>query len=263
VGMIRSILATEGPVGLYAGITAPLLAVVPAYGIAFWTFDTAKSAMLSRGNNSSEQGGRQQPHQLTVGQTALAGAASGVPVALLQGPLEKVKCEFQLNSTKYASLEDCLRQSYRRGIGQVFRGTGLTIARDVPGNAAFFATYEVSRQALCQLEGRYYYGVNNDGSYSKKPSMAATLAAGGLAGMANWIVAIPMDVIKSRYQTAAPGTYASSVDVVRQLLRADGARALFRGLGPALMRAVPSNAAGLLGVETARTILQIDNNYER
>ena len=32
--------------------------------------------------------------------------------------------------------------------------------------------------------------------------MGSTLVAGGLAGMCNWLVAIPMDVVKSRLQAA-------------------------------------------------------------
>lgn len=35
------------------------------------------------------------------------------------------------------------------------------------------------------------------------------------AGMATWAVAIPPDVIKSRWQTAAEGTYSGLGDVLR------------------------------------------------
>ena len=36
-----------------------------------------------------------------------------------------------------------------------------------------------------------------------------------LSGMATWAVAIPPDVIKSRWQTAAEGTYSGLGDVLR------------------------------------------------
>ena len=36
----------------------------------------------------------------------------------------------------------------------------------------------------------------------KSLSVGSTLVAGGLAGMCNWLVAIPMDVVKSRLQAA-------------------------------------------------------------
>jgi solute carrier family 25 carnitine/acylcarnitine transporter 20/29 len=75
-----------------------------------------------------------------------------------------------------------------------------------------------------------------------------------MAGVANWIVAIPFDVLKSRLQTAPHGKYRNLFDVFQQLLQNEGVFALFRGLSPALIRAFPANAACLAGVEMARTL---------
>ena len=69
------------------------------------------------------------------------------------------------------------------------------------------------------------------------------LTAGGLAGMAMWALAIPPDVIKSRYQGAPHGTYSGFLDCARQTVAKDGAKALFKGFGPAMARAFPANAA--------------------
>ena len=67
-------------------------------------------------------------------------------------------------------------------------------------------------------------------------SPIAVLTAGGMAGMANWIVSIPPDVLKSRYQSAPPGQYSSLFDVYRHLMKTEGPGALFAGLRPALIR---------------------------
>ncbi|KAF9913478.1 carnitine transporter [Lobosporangium transversale] len=64
-----------------------------------------------------------------------------------------------------------------------------------------------------------------------------------------WTIAIPPDVLKSRYQSAPAGTYKGTMDVLRVLLKNEGPQALFKGLGPALLRAFPANAATFLGVE--------------
>lgn len=69
------------------------------------------------------------------------------------------------------------------------------------------------------------------------------MTAGGLAGMAMWAFAIPPDVIKSRYQGAPHGTYSGFMDCARKTVAQDGAKALFRGFGPAMLRAFPANAA--------------------
>lgn len=78
-----------------------------------------------------------------------------------------------------------------------------------------------------------------------------------MAGIANWIVSIPPDVIKSRWQTAPEGTYKNMADVFFQLVRKEGPGALFKGLGPAMVRAFPANAACFLGVEVSKKFLDM------
>ena len=86
-------------------------------------------------------------------------------------------------------------------------------------------------------------------------SPLAVLTAGGLAGMACWTVAIPADVLKSRYQSAPEGTYTGIMDVYSQLVKNEGISAMFSGMRPALIRAFPANAACFFGMEVARKVL--------
>lgn len=72
--------------------------------------------------------------------------------------------------------------------------------------------------------------------YRNQLSVGSTLVAGGLAGMCNWLVAIPMDVVKSRLQAAPEGTYTGARDVLTKLLSQEGPRALWKGAVPVLMR---------------------------
>jgi solute carrier family 25 carnitine/acylcarnitine transporter 20/29 len=65
-------------------------------------------------------------------------------------------------------------------------------------------------------------------------------------------VAIPPDVLKSRYQTAPEGTYNGLMDVYRTLVREEGYGALLTGFRPAMIRAFPANAACFLGMELAK-----------
>jgi len=59
---------------------------------------------------------------------------------------------------------------------------------DVPASAMYFMTYEQLKKALA---------IPN----SNELSPLRTLFAGGCAGILNWAVAIPADVMKSRLQT--------------------------------------------------------------
>ena len=232
--ILRNTFAKEGFRGLYRGVTAPLLAVTPAFAVTFWSYDVSKTVIL---RNSPGQ------HELTIQQNIIAGAVSGVPLAAVAGPSERIKCLMQVNPGKYASFSDCLKRVYMEGgLRSVFKGCGATMLRDVPGNAAYFGTYEALKIYFSHLEG------------TEKASLKATFFAGGFAGIANWLVAIPFDTVKSRYQTAPAGKYTGLPDVVKTLLREEGASAFFRGLSPALIRAFPANAACLAGVETAKSL---------
>lgn len=251
LGMLRSIFVKEGVPGLYAGVSAPLLAVIPSFTIMFWSYEKAKSVQLDYTNKKYGRADKEP----SISQVAIAGGFSGIPLALVLGPLERMKCLMQVDKSRFAGFGDCARQVYREGgLRSVFRGTTLTIARDIPGNAAYFATYESIRRTLSQLEQTY------SGRPQHQPSVAATLLAGGTAGIMNWIVAIPIDVIKSRWQTAAPGMYNNAFEVLRHLMQTEGPAALFKGLSPALLRAFPANAACLLGFETAKSFLSFAQN---
>lgn len=73
--------------------------------------------------------------------------------------------------------------------------------------------------------------------------------AGGMAGINNWIIGMPADVLKSRLQTAPEGTYNGIRDVFRELMRKEGPAALYKGITPVMLRAFPANAACFIGFE--------------
>lgn len=239
IGMLRGIFAREGLSGLYRGVAAPLMAVTPAFAISFWSYEVAGRAIRSTAQIPDTQ-------SLSTAQVAVAGAWSGVPLAIIFGPTDRIKCLMQVdNSGKYRNFFDCFRKTYGDGgLRSVFRGTGSCALRDVPGNAAYFGAYEYVKRLSSHLEGR------------EQASTFGTLMAGGCAGVANWIVAIPIDTLKSRLQTAPSGTYRGLFDVFQTLVRTEGLSALFRGLSPALLRAFPANAACLCGVETVKGMLE-------
>ena len=147
---------------------------------------------------------------------------------------------------------DCARDVYATGgIRSLYRGTLLTLMRDVPGSVVWFGTYEFVKSSLLQWQ----QGTTDETSSKKALSPAAILCAGGLAGVANWTIAIPPDVLKSRFQSAPEGTYRGIADVYRTLMLKEGPSALFAGLRPAMIRAFPANAACFLGMEWARSML--------
>lgn len=89
------------------------------------------------------------------------------------------------------------------------------------------------------------------GSNPADLNLGSIMIAGGAAGVAMWSIAIPPDTVKSRLQGAPQGTYTGFLDAGRQLVRERGFGALYKGIGPAMTRAVPANAATFLGFEVA------------
>lgn len=242
---------------MYRGVSSPLLAVTPAFAISFWSCDLAKSFLVDYEHKRRQQHAQTNTFMVTkddlsVAQVAMAGGFSGLPLACVIGPSERIKCLMQVDKAKYTGFANCAKQLYLEGgMASIFRGTGSAVLRDVPGNAAYFAMYEGLKRQLCLLEDR------------TTPSTPSILFAGGMAGVANWVVAIPFDVVKSRWQTAPNGKYRNLVDVLQKTLQQEGVSALFRGLTPALLRAFPANAACLLGVEKARSFFDTNGITKR
>lgn len=183
----------------------------------------------------------------TIGQIATAGFFSAIPMTLITAPFERVKVLLQIQGQKtlapgekprYAGGTDVVRQLYREGgIRSVFRGSVMTLARDGPGSAAYFAAYEYIKRKMTPTDAE------------GKLSLTAVMVAGGAAGVAMWIPIFPIDTIKSRLQSAEGRPTIGGT--IKGLYRSGGLRAFFPGLAPALARAVPANAATFLGVELA------------
>lgn len=172
-------------------------------------------------------------------------------MTLITAPFERVKVLLQIQGQKtlapgekprYANGLDVVRQLYKEGgIRSVFRGSAMTLVRDGPGSAVYFATYEYVKRRLTP--------VGADGKPSGDLSLTAVMMAGGAAGVTMWIPVFPIDTIKSRLQSAEGRPTIRGT--VSGLYARGGLRAFFPGLGPALARAVPANAATFLGVELA------------
>ena len=244
----RKTIAREGLArGLYAGVSAPLVGVTPMFMVSFWGYGVGKSLVENFSSVPYQNG----VPQYSVGQISAAGFFSAIPMTLITAPFERVKVLLQIQGQKqlapgekpkYAGGVDVVRQLYREGgIRSVFRGSAITLARDGPGSAAYFASYEYVKRSLTPKDA--------DGNATGQLSLPAVLVAGGAAGVAMWIPVFPVDTIKSRLQSAeGRPTIAGTV---KGVWRSGGLRAFFPGFGPAMARAVPANAATFLGVELA------------
>ncbi|KAL8847665.1 MAG: hypothetical protein Q9221_007307 [Calogaya cf. arnoldii] len=246
IDVVRKTVAREGLVrGLYAGVSAPLVGVTPMFAVSFWGFDVGKSLVRSFSPSTNSQ------TPFTIAQVSAAGFFSAIPMTLITAPFERVKVLLQIQGQKnlapgekpkYSGGVDVVRQLYKEGgIKSVFRGSAMTLARDGPGSAAYFATYEYVKRRLTPKD--------EAGNLSGELSLTAVMTAGGAAGVAMWIPVFPIDTVKSRLQSADGRPTIGGT--ISGLWRSGGFKAFFPGIGPAMARAVPANAATFLGVELA------------
>nr|ACO11066.1 Mitochondrial carnitine/acylcarnitine carrier protein [Caligus rogercresseyi] len=227
----------EGFKGLYKGMGAPIVGSVPLFALSFMGFSLGKRILM-----------RDPGEELGLPQLFVAGGISGAITTVVTAPGERIKCLLQVQQTQLNShgtpkyngpihvLQSLLRDG---GIRSIYRGTSATLLRDVPGSGAYFASYEVIQRFLAP---------NGDRS---QISVSRTVFAGGMAGLFHWGIAISPDVLKSRLQTAPEGKYSGLTDVFRTLMREEGPRAFFKGVGPVMTRAFPANACCFMGYELA------------
>ncbi|XP_034027939.1 mitochondrial carnitine/acylcarnitine carrier protein [Thalassophryne amazonica] len=198
---LRKTVSKEGLLGLYKGMGAPLAGVAPMMAISFFGFALGKQLQQADPGKS-----------LTYAQVFLSGCLAGVFTTVIVAPGERIKCLLQVQASsgelRYRGPLDCAVRLYKeQGIRSVYKGTVLTLIRDVPSSGMYFLTYEYLKDILTP-----------EGESVSQLSTPKILLAGGTAGILNWSIALPPDVLKSNFQTAAEGKYRGLWDVLKTLL---------------------------------------------
>lgn len=234
VDCFAQIIKQETTFGLFKGMTSPLLGLGFINAIIFGV----------HGNLTK----RLDP---TWGNQVLSGALSGGAQSIVCSPMELAKTRLQVQGqgetykhiffeekNRYKGSVDCLYKIVKNeGLRGCFRGMSLTLLRDIPAFAAYFGSYD----GLCRL-------LSQSGTPYMDLHTGHLFLAGGLSGMASWIVTYGVDVVKSRYQADGVGlkpVYKNPLDCARKTYQKEGIQAFYRGLDTALIRAFPTNAATL------------------
>lgn len=228
---VKGTIAKDGLTGLYRGVSAPLLGVTPMFAVSFWGYDVGKRIISNyTGKDSS---------QFEIKHISAAGFISAIPTTLVAAPFERVKVVMQVQEGK-GSMAGTVAKMYKEGgLKSVFKGSIATLARDGPGSAIYFATYEIIKKRLTKP--------------GEDTPLLAIVTAGGFAGVSMWLTIFPIDTIKSTQQSSTSNV--SIAQTTKNIFAKGGIKAFFPGVGPALLRSFPANAATFLGVELARDFL--------
>ncbi|KAJ3274191.1 hypothetical protein HK104_004154, partial [Borealophlyctis nickersoniae] len=150
----RTILAKDGITGLYRGVVPVLIGTPPVLATCMWAY--YQGQLLA-----SKLGGRRRKLQLSdtnltpalvntlsLPQIGFAGAFSALPTSFILGPAEQIKIRLQVQEQGSKSASQVIKEIVKEGGPKaLFRGTGLTLMRDVPGSFFYFLTYEGVKRA--------------------------------------------------------------------------------------------------------------------
>ena len=201
--------ARAGIAGFYFGVQAQLLQVVGKTSIRYTAYDA-----LTR---------------LLPGQSFLCGMGAGCFEGLVWvAPTERLKLLRQAELAAKQQQHGNILTSTRlivstQGVQGLLVGVGPTVVRQATANGVRFCVYE----RIVQQMRRWW----PDGT-----TWHATLS-GGLTGAVSTAITNPVDVIKTRAQTASMASREiSSLALARTLVAEEGASVLLRGLAPRLVK---------------------------
>ncbi|XP_034637768.1 mitochondrial ornithine transporter 1-like isoform X3 [Trachemys scripta elegans] len=236
----------EGLPGLYQGTTPALLANVAENAVLFACYGFCQQLVRQLFGLSSVV-------ELSDLQSALAGSFSSVFSSMVLCPAELVKCRMQAlhemkvtgrtalarHSSTWATVKNIFQSE---GLLGFFQGLTSTWLREVPGYFFFFGGYEVSRSFFTQA-----------GQCKEDLGSLPLTVSGGMGGACFWLAVYPIDSVKSRIQVLSmAGRQDGFLLSFLHILRTEGFTALYCGLMPTVIRALPSNGALFLAYEMTR-----------
>jgi len=162
--------------------------------------------------------------------------------------LPQVRMQVKEHTSRYASSLACARALVAtEGVAALYRGLGATCARNCTFNGIYFGAVWSGQQELPRPA-------------TAAGAVAQNLALGGVAGAAATLVKAPFDVVKSRIQAQLPDAagqlcYRSTVQALLLVARSEGVAALWKGLGPMLVRCTLGFSVSLAAFDFAMSAL--------
>ncbi|KAJ5690280.1 S-adenosylmethionine mitochondrial carrier protein [Penicillium macrosclerotiorum] len=230
--------------GIYAGLPSVLFGSAPSAASFFIVYDGVKRSLLPPATSAETPS---RAHILLT--HSLASSLGEIAACAVRVPTEVIKQRAQaglFGGSTLAALKDILalrhaappgpdaastpKRGYARVIRELYRGAGITIAREIPFTMLQFTMWESMKEA---------YGVRylrRDGGDSAQIPASTSAMFGSVAGAIAAGLTTPLDVIKTRVMLARRGDGSADApvrvkDIVRGIAQ-EGAGAFWRGIGP-------------------------------
>mmetsp|Transcript_208 Transcript_208/g.546 ORF Transcript_208/g.546 Transcript_208/m.546 type:complete len:352 (+) Transcript_208:353-1408(+) len=255
-GCTESTRAFGGFSSLFRGMAAPLSCAAVVNAIVFSSFGESsrlwderverRAAVLAAENTEGgDASAAALPHD-SFTKSFCCGSFAGFAQSVVICPMEHIKCRLQVQhgmgsaDALYRGPFDAVHKIVSsHGFSGLYRGMCVTWWREVPAFGLYFSTYDYIKDMGNQLFA------DGKGDVKDWHAWGASAFAGGTSGCFTWLIIYPFDIIKTRIQTApwhTPQADLKIVNITRALIRENGWRFMFRGLGVTLVRAFPVNA---------------------
>eukprot|EP00180_Rhodochaete_pulchella_P001655 Plantae.Rhodophyta-Rhodochaete_pulchella.ctg24974.p1 GENE.Plantae.Rhodophyta-Rhodochaete_pulchella.ctg24974~~Plantae.Rhodophyta-Rhodochaete_pulchella.ctg24974.p1 ORF type:complete len:357 (+),score=39.89 Plantae.Rhodophyta-Rhodochaete_pulchella.ctg24974:58-1071(+) len=213
----KDIKANWHPSVFLKGVAPQILLAIPAGGTQFVAFEFAKSRLSELDKENKYRSVRD----------LLAGAASSVAAATFRVPQEVIKQGIQADLYPNAAVA-VSQIAKNAGLGGFYKGTLVTMSRDVPWNALSFLFHAQAKRVFTSLN-------------SREPSNRENLGLAGLAGALAAVIMTPVDVVKTRLMTQRAGVaqYTGIAATLKKILAEEGPRTLIKGVVPRILFLAP------------------------
>ncbi|KAI0562746.1 Mitochondrial carrier [Gracilaria domingensis] len=243
---LRVLLQTEGLRGFFKGNAANCLKVAPTKGIQFVAFEALKR-VLFRLREGRHPGANAKP--LSAWERFIAGGLAGMTAATMCYPLDTAKTLLTAHPERFSGvLQTMLAFSRQQGPRALYRGLSPTLVAMMPYAGLDFAIYE-------QLK-LIYMRRNN-----KEANLVILLVIGAFAGAVAQTACHPLDVVRKRLQLQGiggrPVLYRSMLHAASGIVKKEGPLALYRGLQPMYISAIPSAGVSYVVYETVKKALGV------
>ncbi|KAJ4288132.1 mitochondrial ornithine carrier protein [Kalmusia sp. IMI 367209] len=236
-------LKQDGFIGIYRGISAPLVGAAVETSCLFFSYRLAGDALRTSGFYPELKAHPEK--DLPYSGMLYCGMVAGAITSVFLTPIELVKCKMQVpletpNTTVIRpGILSVIASIHRhQGIKGYWHGQFGTLIRETGGGAAWFGGYEGMKMLFKKASS----GPVTD----EDLSISQRMISGSVAGMLYNFAFYPADTVKSRMQTEdvkqLTGQKSTFSAVFKALLKQHGLKGMYRGCGITVARSIPSSA---------------------
>lgn len=256
-----SIIGKRSIRALYAGVSGPLLTIGIFQSLNFAIYDSMRRVLYQHQVQSESFRDDRLPddylHYDNLSSTFIASTVAGAATSILTSPMIVVKTKQQI---KVWGFRKAINETYRSGLNRqpnifhgirnFYTGFGMHFFCDSLGRGVYMLSYELLKRQLALAKCSKEQLSFSDRVSTSNLSIPDRMICAAASGMLCWAFIFPADVIRSKLYAKSLNTQShlttlDGIQLARNIVKDQGIRSLYRGMGVTVLRAGPVAAAVL------------------